>query len=73
MEKSNQSVDNLLGKLSYESIDSQLVTDMLKIMDLALHQRVKVQNKLLKQSEHAEIFRILQNNEEIKEFMKNLS
>ncbi|KAL9460056.1 hypothetical protein AB3S75_003286 [Citrus x aurantiifolia] len=72
MEKSNQNVNNILGKLSNESINSQVVANMLIKMSLLLHQRVRVQKMLLKQPEHAETFRIMQNDEERKEFLEEL-
>lgn len=70
MEKSNQSMDSLAGKLSKESNNSQLVADMLIRMNLSFHQRVRVQKMMLKQPEHAEIFRTMQNDEERKEFLE---
>ncbi|KAL9408822.1 hypothetical protein AB3S75_047248 [Citrus x aurantiifolia] len=72
MEKSNQNVNNLVGKLLNESTNSQVVADMLIKMNLSLHQRVRVQKMLLKQPEHAEIFRTMQNDEERKEFLEEL-
>ncbi|KAK9229658.1 hypothetical protein WN944_022622 [Citrus x changshan-huyou] len=72
MEKSNQNVNNLLGKLSNESINSKVVANMLIKMNLLLHQRVRVQKMLLKQPEHAEIFRTMRNDEERKEFLEEL-
>lgn len=44
---------------------------MLMRMNLSLHQRVKVQ-KILKQPKHAEIFRIMWNDKERNEFLKEL-
>ena len=61
MEKSNQNVGILVGKL---------VADMLMRMNTSLHQRVKVQKKLLKQPKHEEIFRTMQNDKERNEFLK---
>lgn len=67
-----ENLNNFLGKLPKESINSQLGADMLIRMDISLHQRVKVQKILLKQPEHPVIFRILQNDEENKGIYEEL-
>lgn len=67
-----ENLNNLLGKLPKESINSQLGADMLIRVDISLHQRVKVQKILLKQLEHPLIFRILQNDEEKKGIYEEL-
>lgn len=67
-----ENLNNLLGKLPKESINSQLGVDMLIRMDISLHQRVKVQKILLKQPKHPVIFRILQNDEEKKGIYEEL-
>ena len=65
-------MNNLASKLSNESINSQVIHDMLIKMNISLHQRVRVQKMLLKQPKHVEIFRTMRNDEERKEFLEEL-